>query len=592
VSAEVVPISPDAPPVLANVELERALLGVIFVHNHVYDRASELVKPEDFHEKVHGVLFRLLGEMAEKRIPATPLSMKPFLQEIDFGTMTPIQYLAGLAADATIQMNVPSFAMHIKQLSQRRELVEIAGKLKALAEAPSVTVMPTDIITEIEERFQDVRSGSDLPDGIVPFSSAVAGSLQAIERAYEKQAPDAGKSTGFPTLDEAIGGLSDTDVIILAGRPGSGKSALAANISVAVARQNPDASVVFFSQEMSAQQIATREISKESKVPAIKLRNGSVKHEDFQEIGEAVKSLEGLDILIDGTAAIKLSQIGSKLRQIVRKKKISLVVVDYLQLLEGGGRSKARGDNRTGELTEITKGLKVLAKEFCVPFLILSQLSRECEKRDDKRPMLSDLRESGSIEQDADVVMFVYREEYYLRMNTPNGRSGDAYDTWRAEMDRWKGIAEVIVGKQRHGATGACLMGFDGETTSFRELDEDEKSGRDTDQPKAKVKLIKSAALVYDAMVAAMARLGHPGRCPNAAMDVPAILTSEAFGQYLASRPSMDGDNFEKVEKEAREQFRSAMVWLYDSGVIVISNEQHGETKRAWLYMTGRKVRR
>ncbi len=576
-----------------NMEMEWGVLGMLLIHNEMFDQVSSILSSDDFYEKAHGRLYEIMGAMRDQGKPFDPASLKSCLKEINPGpNLTILQWLFSLVKNATTAINAAGYSRAIVDLHKRRKLLAAADEIKALVCNSSYADPLSTLVDEATALLDDVRSRNGVPEGLISFGDAMGQSIDALAKAFQNEGNVAGRSTGFPTLNEAFGGLSSTDVIIIAGRPGSGKSALAVDIASHVAKDDPSNHVLFFSQEMAAQQLTTRALSKKSKIPAVRLRNGNIEQSDFENLVDIAKGMADLSIIIDESAGIKLSHVASKLRQISRRKKVSVVVVDYLQLMAGGGKSKGRGDNRNQELSEITAGLKTLAKQFGVCFIVLSQLSREVEKRDDKRPILSDLRDSGSIEQDADIVMMVYREEYYLKQRFPHGQSGDQWEKWKSDMDRWKGLAEIIIAKNRHGPQGTFLLGFDGDTTSFRELEEDEKQGRNTEQPKAKVRLIKSAALVFDAMVACMARLGQPGRCPNAAMDMPAILTSEAFGEYLASRPSMDGDNAEKAEKEAREQFKKGMIWLHDEGVIVISNETSGETKRAWLWFTGRKVRR
>ena len=348
-----------------------------------------------------------------------------------------------------------------------------------------VETSPRDQIEEAERRLYELAETGSYDGGFQRFSDALThrhrhggGRLQARRRACRASPP------GLRDLDRDVGGLQRSDLVILAGRPGMGKTALATNIAFNIAKayageKQPDGTIKtvnggivgFFSLEMSAEQLATRIIAEQSGVPSFKIRRGDIREDDFYRITEAAREMQTIPFYIDQTGGISIAQLAARARRLKRQRGLDLLVVDYLQLLSGSAK---KGDNRVQELTEITTGLKALAKELNVPILALSQLSRQVEARDDKRPQLSDLRESGSIEQDADVVMFVFREEYYLKNKEPKPGT-EEYFKWQDEMDQVHGKAEVIIGKQRHGPTGTVQLAFQADVTRFSDLADEDK---------------------------------------------------------------------------------------------------------------------
>lgn len=468
-----------------NIEAEQALLGAILVNNDAYDRVSDFLRPEHFSEELHRRIYETLGQLIRAGKLATVVTMKTFLADIELPAGVTMQaYLARLAAEATTIINAEDYGRIVHDLATRRELISIGEDIVNTAFDSPVDASPRAQIEEAERKLYSIAETGRYEGGFQRFSDALTIAIDMASSAYMRDGHLSGIATGLVDLDEKMGGLQKSDLIIVAGRPGMGKTALATNIAFNIARAyqyevEPDGShktinggiVGFFSLEMSAEQLATRVIAEQSGVPSYKIRRGDLNQDDFERIVQASREMQSIPFYIDQSGGISIAQLVARARRLKRQKGLDLLVVDYLQLLVG---SRSRGDNRVQELTEITTGLKALAKELNVPVIALSQLSRQVEARDDKRPQLSDLRESGSIEQDADVVVFVYREEYYLKNKEP--REGtEEHINWMAEMERAHGRAEAIIGKQRHGPTGTVPLAFEAEVTRFSNLADEDK---------------------------------------------------------------------------------------------------------------------
>jgi replicative DNA helicase len=467
----------------ANIEAEQALLGAILVNNDAFDRVSDFLKPEHFAEELHRRIYEIAGQLIRAGKLATPVTLKTFLGDIDLGGMTIPQYLARLAAEATTIINAVDYGHAIHDLALRRDLISIGEDVVNTAFDAGVDASPRAQIEEAERKLYAIAETGRYEGGFHRFSEALTSAVDMAARAWERDGGLSGVATGMNDLDRMMGGLQPSDMIIVAGRPGMGKTALATNIAFNVARAyrgeaQPDGThltvnggiVGFFSLEMSSEQLATRIIAEQAQVPGYKIRRGDITEAEFHRITHAAREMQSIPFYIDHTGGISIAQLTARARRLKRQRGLDLLVVDYLQLLSG---SRARSDNRVQELTEITTGMKALAKELNVPIIALSQLSRQVESRDDKRPQLSDLRESGSIEQDADVVLFVYREEYYLKNKQPREGTPE-FMTWQSEMERAHGKAEVIIGKQRHGPTGTVELAFEGEYTRFSDLAQDD----------------------------------------------------------------------------------------------------------------------
>jgi replicative DNA helicase len=471
---------PRKPP--ANVEAEQALLGAILINNDAFDRVSDFLRPDHFIEEIHRRIYENAGALIRAGKLATPITLKTFLGDHDLGGgLTVPQYLARLAAEATTVINAHDYGRTVHDLAVRRELINIGEDIVNVAFDAPIDSTPRDQIEDAERRLYQIAETGKYGGGFQRFADALKLAVDMAAKAYERDGHLSGISTGLDALDHKMGGLQSSDLIILAGRPAMGKTSLATNIAFNVARAyrgavKPDGStaaenggiVGFFSLEMSSEQLATRIIAEQSGVSSSRIRRGDISEQEFHLVSQAMREMQSIPFYIDPTGGLSIAQLAARARRLKRQKGLDLLVVDYLQLLTG---AKSRNENRVQELTEITTGLKALAKELQVPVIGLSQLSRQVEQRDDKRPQLSDLRESGSIEQDADVVLFVYREEYYLKGKEPRVGT-DEHLKWMAEMERAHGRAEVIIGKQRHGPTGTVELQFEAELTRFGNLAE------------------------------------------------------------------------------------------------------------------------
>ena len=462
-----------------NIEAEQALLGAILVNNDAFYRVSDFLDPEHFSEELHRRIFEIAQSLIRAGKLATPITLKTFLGDTDLGGMTVSQYLARLAAEATTIINADAYGRTIYDLAMRRQLIGIGEDMVNVAYDSPVDDSPRKQIEEAERKLYELAERGRYEGGFQSFSDALKTAVDMAAEAFKRDRKLSGVATGLTDLDRMMGGLQSSDLVIVAGRPGMGKTALATNIAFNVARaysgeRQPDGTIKrldggivgFFSLEMSAEQLATRIIAEQSGVASYKIRRGEIQEHEFARIADAAREMERVPFYIDQTGGISIAQLTARARRLKRQKGLDVLVVDYLQLLSG---SSKKGENRVQELTEITTGLKALAKELACPVIALSQLSRQVEQRDDKRPQLSDLRESGSIEQDADVVIFVYREEYYLKNKEPK-MGTEEYFKWQTEMDQVHGRAEVIIGKQRHGPTGTVQLQFDAEVTRFSNL--------------------------------------------------------------------------------------------------------------------------
>ncbi|WP_210483168.1 replicative DNA helicase [Microvirga antarctica] len=468
----------------SNIDAEQALLGAILVNNDAYYRVSDFLEAGHFFEDLHRRIYEVGTSLIKAGKVATPITMKTFLGDQDLGGVTVSQYLARLAAEATTVINAEDYGRTVYDLAIRRNLIGIGEDLVNVAYDAPVETSPRDQIEEAERRLYELAETGRYDGGFQRFSEALTHAIDMAAAAYKREGKLSGVSTGLVDMDRTLGGLQASDLVILAGRPAMGKTSLVTNIAFNIAKvyeaeKQPDGTmktinggiVGFFSLEMSAEQLATRIIAEQSGVPSYKIRRGDMREDDFYKITEAAREMQSIPFYIDQTGGISIAQLAARARRLKRQRGLDVLIVDYLQLLSGSAK---KGENRVQELTEITTGLKALAKELAVPVIALSQLSRQVESRDDKRPQLSDLRESGSIEQDADVVMFVYREEYYLKNKEPKPGT-EEYFKWQAEMDQVHGKAEVIIGKQRHGPTGTIQLAFQADITRFTNLAEEDK---------------------------------------------------------------------------------------------------------------------
>ena len=467
-----------------NIDAEQALLGAILVNNDAYYRVSDFLEAGHFFEELHRRIYEVATSLIKAGKVATPITLKTFLGDQDLGGVTVSQYLARLAGEATTVINAQDYGRTIYDLAVRRSLIGIGEELVNEAYDSPVESSPRDQIEEAERRLYELAETGRYDGGFQRFADALTGAIDMAAAAFKREGKLSGIATGLKDLDRMMGGMQQSDLVILAGRPGMGKTALATNIAFNVARayeseKQQDGSIKtvnggivgFFSLEMSAEQLATRIVAEQSGVPSYRIRRGDISEPDFYKITDVAREMQTIPFYIDQTGGISIAQLTARDRRLKRQRGLDMLVVDYLQLLSGSAK---KGENRVQELTEITTGLKALAKELNVPILALSQLSRQVEQRDDKRPQLSDLRESGSIEQDADMVMFVFREEYYLKMKEPKMGTEEHFK-WQTDMDLAHGRAEVIIGKQRHGPTGTIQLAFQGDVTRFSDLADADK---------------------------------------------------------------------------------------------------------------------
>lgn len=473
----------------ANVEAEQALLGAVMVNNAAFHRVSEFLRAEHFAEGVHGRIYAAASSLIDRGQIANPVSLKNlFDQDGALSEIGGAAYLARIAASVVTIINAEDYGRTIHDLHMRRQLIGFGEDVVNDAYTYDLDKSATQQIETAEQQLFELATAGDIEGGFVPFKAALERAIETLEAAFKNKGRVAGLSTSFIDLDKRLGGLFPSDLVIIAGRPSMGKTALATNIAFNAARffrapagegaPTEGGRVGFFSLEMSAEQLAGRVLSDQSGVSADLIRKGEVGTEDFYRFIEAGTKLARIPLFVDQTPALTVPILRSRARRLKRTHGLDLIIVDYLQLMRAHGRH----ENRVQAITEITQGLKAVAKELNVPVVALSQLSRAVEQREDKRPMLSDLRESGSIEQDADVVMFVYREEYYLSRAEPVQRVEESVEHFNNRREQWSdrlkevhGQADIIVAKQRHGPIGNVKLRFDHETTRFEDLAESDR---------------------------------------------------------------------------------------------------------------------
>jgi replicative DNA helicase len=476
-----IPSEPTITALPSNIEAEQALLGALLYDNAAYERISDKLQGRHFHEPFHARLFNSIENHIRKGQLAEPILFSDeFKNDPAFVELGGLRYLADLVDRAPPAANAPDYARVIYDLALRRDLIRIGGEISAEAQTGDPDKPARDQIEAAEQQLYTLAESGTASTGFVGFADALRGAVEMAAEAYSRDGGLAGISTGLIDLDQKLGGLHPSDLLIVAGRPSMGKTALATNIAFHVARNyawepQPDGTrktvnggvVAFFSLEMSAEQLAMRLLADVSGVSSDRLRKGEIDASEFGRVRDAAVEIQEAPLYIDATGGLSIAKLTARARRLKRSVGLDLIVVDYLQLVTGGD---GRGEqNRVQEVSMITQGLKALAKELSVPVMALSQLSRQVENREDKRPQLSDLRESGSIEQDADAVMFVFRESYYLGRAEPREGTPE-HLTWQEEMDRAGNLAEVIIGKQRHGPIGTVKLHFNADLTKFGNL--------------------------------------------------------------------------------------------------------------------------
>ena len=484
--------APVTPALPHNIEAEAALLGALMIDNRLVEDVQLKLRSDHYFEPLHGRIYDSILRMTDKNMVANPVTLRPMFEADE--AMKEVggpAYLAQLTGSGAAIIGARDFAQQIYDLALLRSLVAVGRDMVEGALDTSEEVAPLSQIERAEGELYRVAEQGGGEGKVKSFGEATKLAIEQAERALNSGGHLSGVTTGLDGINAKVGGLHRTDLLILAGRPGMGKSSLATNMAFAAAQRfvrdqedgidpakSAGAPVAIFSLEMSADQLATRILSEESGISSENLRMGKISQQEFRQLARAAADLQTLPLYIDDTPGLTIAALRTRARRLKRQKGIGMVVIDYLQLLQGSGRSSS--DNRVQEISEISRGLKQLAKELDVPVLALSQLSRAVEQREDKRPQLSDLRESGSIEQDADIVMFIYREDYYVAAREPKRpMDGDdtkifeAYEQWQRDMERVYGTAELLIAKQRHGATGKVKMKFDSRITKFSDLADD-----------------------------------------------------------------------------------------------------------------------
>jgi replicative DNA helicase len=466
-----------------NEEAEQALLGAILVSNRAMETVADFLKADHFFNPVHGRIFDAAAKLIERGQNANPITLRAYFErDEDLMHLGGASYLADLAANVVAVVGAADYGRTIHELYLRRQLIAVGEDMVNDAHAHEMDTPATQQIECAESKLFDLGQAGEVRGGFISFTESLAKTLETAEAARKRDSHLTGVTTGFIDLNNKLGGFHRSDLLIIAARPSMGKTALVTNMALKAAKEYLDtngkegAVVGFFSLEMSAEQLATRILSDVTSMESEKIRKGQISDREFHSFIEASHELGRLPLFIDDTPALSIAAVRTRARRLKRKHNLGMIVIDYLQLLRAD--SGKASESRVLEVSEITRGLKALAKELDVPVIALSQLSRAVESREDKRPQLSDLRESGSIEQDADVVMFIYREEYYLNREEPSPHRDEAqekfnerYQNWVERLNQVGHIAEIIIGKQRHGPIGTVKLQFDGQYTRFSDLD-------------------------------------------------------------------------------------------------------------------------
>ena len=456
----------------SNLEAEQALLGSILVNNDIIDEVSTIVSSTVFYDPAHIKIYEVIESLNNKGMIANPITLKNYFEKDNMlNEVGGTEYLVKLTRFSSSSKQAIDYAKIIHEMYLRRELVLISNRLSSdTINASSQEQNAENIIEDTEKSLFDLAERGSFSQSFLKFNKALDQTIEMATQAMQSDQGIVGVPTGLKDLDEKLGGLHKSDLIILAGRPSMGKTALATNIAYNAAqnilKREEKSSVAFFSLEMSSEQLSTRILSEQAKIKSDDIRRGKVTEEEINRYIETSRNIYNLPLYIDETPAITIATLCNRARRIKRLFGLSLIVVDYIQLMRS---TLSKNEGRVQEISEITQGLKALAKELSVPVLALSQLSRAVEQRDDKQPQLADLRESGSIEQDADVVMFVYRESYYLERKQPKLGSIE-HAEWQSKMNDVNGLADIILGKQRHGPTGTVKVEFEGIYTKFKDL--------------------------------------------------------------------------------------------------------------------------
>ncbi len=469
---EFTPASEPAQSPLCNIEAEQAILGAILSNNDVYSPVSEVIGAEHFFDPVHAGLFELLSERMNRNSRVSPVTLKTFVENVrGLDELGGAEYLFKLAESAISVHASRDYAKEVYDLARRRELVALGKEISDKATKVDARRTVSDLIHESEVQLYRLSETGQRGTGFQTFLKATTSAVELASLAAQRKSGLAGLPTGLIDLDKKLGGLHPSDLVIVAGRPSMGKTALATNIAFHVAKDHRKGNaggseggyVGFFSLEMSSAQLAARILAENSQITTSELRRSQLNKSDFERYVLAARDLQSVPLFIDDTPALTIAQIATRARRMKEMHDLHLLVVDYLQLV----RPTSDRDSRVNEVSEISRGLKAIAKDLDIPVIAVSQLSRQVENRDDRRPQLADLRDSGSIEQDADVVMFVFRQEYYQERAKPDEDDGAKVEKWRKKMDEVSGVAEIIIGKQRHGPIGTVELSFNSSFTLF-----------------------------------------------------------------------------------------------------------------------------
>ena len=451
-----------------NIEAEQSVLGSILLNNEIFDDISTLITSINFFDPLHQRIFAAIENLIYKGMLANPITLKNYFEK-DKDDINIPEYLVKITKFSSSSRQAIEYSKIIYDMYVRRELIKISENTIDTAKVNDLNISGQKIIENSEKLLFDLAEKGSFSSSLVKFDEAMKLTIEMASSAYRNEEGIVGVPTGLRDLDDRLGGLHQSDLIIIAGRPSMGKTALATNIAFNAAKkllnENKKSSIAFFSLEMSSEQLSTRILAEQSRVTSHNIRRGKISEEEFDKFIETSKTISELPLFIDETPAISIAALSNRARRIKRLHGLEMIVVDYIQLMRATINNK---DGRVQEISEITQGLKAIAKELGVPVLALSQLSRAVEQRDQKKPQLSDLRESGSIEQDADVVMFVYRESYYLEKQEPRPASVE-HAEWQAKMNEVSNLAEIIIGKQRHGPTGNIMLEFEAMFTKFKD---------------------------------------------------------------------------------------------------------------------------
>lgn len=467
-----------------NMEAEQGLLGMLLIDNNNMERVSDFLRPTHFYHPSHQNIYAAIEKMIDRGLDAKPTTLKDYFEK-DEGLehVGGAAYLSELANEVPLINNVMDYATAVYDRYLRREIIRMNQDINSEAMNFDIEKDATQIIEQAESQLFKLSESGQTQGGFQTLRDSVLTAIEIAEKAYKSDGHVTGITTGLTDMDHKLGGLHNSDLLILAARPSMGKTSLAVNVAYNAAKAYAEtggkegAIVGFFSLEMSSDQLATRILADQSNISGDDIRKGNIKETDFRKFVEASQKLSQIPLYIDDTPALTIGAVRTRARRLKRQHGLQMLVIDYLQLLQGSGSRQSEG-NRVLEISEITRGLKAIAKELNIPVIALSQLSRAVEQREDKRPMLSDLRESGSIEQDSDVVMFIYRREYYLSREEPEKKPGeddskfnDRYEQWQADLGNCCNVADVIIAKQRHGPIGTVNLHFDANVTRFSDLE-------------------------------------------------------------------------------------------------------------------------